>query len=83
MDQRLEEFFTRAIPIGTATLPGAVVMWVAFRGAIIRIGITNTGEFLTDLVEPDTSDMDDLLAAAGADAVMDGVKVSTACVDNL
>ncbi len=83
MDQRLEELFTRAIPIGTAALPDAVVMWLAFRGAIIRMGVTNGGEFLTDLVEPDTSDMDDLLAAAGADAVIDGIKLSALRVDNL
>lgn len=72
--QRLDEFFTRAIPVAHVldARRNTGTMWWVFRGAIIRVHMD--GEELTsDLVEPDTPWMAELVAAAGSDAVLDGV----------
>lgn len=76
-DERLEEFFTRAVPIHHVLGHRRAVMWWVFNGAIIRVAIEGD-EVDTELVEPDTDAMHELLAAAGADAVLDGVAAERA-----
>jgi hypothetical protein len=71
---RLDEFFARAIPVAHVldARRGTGTMWWVFRGAIIRVHMDGE-ELTTDLVEPDTPWMDELITAAGSDAVLDGV----------
>lgn len=76
-DQRVEEFFRRAIPIHHVLGHEWAVMWWVYRGAIIRVAIEGN-EINTDLVEPDTPAMHELVDAAGPDAVLDGIVVERA-----
>lgn len=73
-DERLEEFFRTAVPIYHLLNDQWATMWWVFRGAIIRVHMNRDGVD-TELVEPDTPLMDELVDAAGADAVLDGVRV--------
>jgi hypothetical protein len=73
-EQRLDEFFRCAVPLHAIAGNGRAVMYWCRYGAIVRVAIIGD-EVLTDLVEPDTPEMDELVCGAGADAVIDGIMV--------
>lgn len=73
---RLETFFRAALPLASVASGSRAVGWWWYRGHVMQCEVSGDGAFSFDLLDPDTPGMDELVRAAGADAVIDAYLLS-------
>lgn len=71
LDDRLDAFFSTAIPVAATANSIRAVAWWWSHGNLLRVEARSDNTIECEAVDADTPYMDELLAEAGADAIID------------